>query len=103
MAFQAGLDRRWYVKGRVAARGPWRDMVEAWHAALNKPKTPGKRVTAQESFYQGYFDSQEGRSGKQSPASAVPTHEVSGFVRRLPSGQIQVKIPLSSLRRKRAN
>ncbi len=60
MPYEAGLSRPWYVKGRVAAHsGKYTDMYSAWHSAKSKPKTPGGKVTAQESFYQGYHDSKE--------------------------------------------
>ena len=56
--FQRGLDRGWYNAGRKAGRSgkyssmenAWRDKSEGWNF------TPGKRVTVQESFYQGYQD-----------------------------------------------
>jgi hypothetical protein len=60
--FEAGLSRAWYNNGRNSARrARFTDMYEAWHAEKKKPQTPGKRVTAQESFYQGYMDVAQAR------------------------------------------
>lgn len=67
MPFESGLSRSWYNKGKAAGRGGRSsDMYAAWHSAKGKPKTPGGRVTAQESFYQGYFDGEEAR--RKNPA-----------------------------------
>jgi len=55
--FEAGLNRKWYLRGRVAGKSQkFADMVVAWQKSKGKPTIPGKRVTAQESFYQGYMD-----------------------------------------------
>lgn len=74
MPFEAGLSRPWFRKGVAAGRsGRWADMYAAWHSAKGKPKTSGGRVTAQESFYQGYFDGQDSRKNsgrKRNPTKA---------------------------------
>ena len=56
--FQRGLDRGWYNAGRKAGRSSkYSSMEDAWHDKSEGWNfTPGKRVTAQESFYQGYQD-----------------------------------------------
>ena len=55
--FQAGLSYHWYLHGKVAAKsGKFEDMYAAWRARKQKPVTPGAKVTAQESFFQGFMD-----------------------------------------------
>ena len=55
--FQPGLSRAWYNRGRSAGKNKrYRDMYHAWDSARKKPSIPGKRVTAQESFFQGWHD-----------------------------------------------
>lgn len=55
-----GHSPTWYKKGLQAGikardgKGTT-DMYEAWQKAKGKPKTPGARVTAQESFYLGFY------------------------------------------------
>lgn len=56
-SFQAGLNRAWYRKGLAAGKsGRSADMYAAWQSAKGKPTISGKRVTAQESFFQGWYD-----------------------------------------------
>lgn len=70
--FEAGLSRSWYRKGQKAGRsGKYGDMYDAWHAQKAKPSTPGGKVTAQESFYQGYMDVEVTKSNPWIPARAV--------------------------------
>ena len=66
MPFESGLSRSWYNKGKASARsGRHADMYAAWHGVKGKPKTPGGRVTAQESFYQGFMDVRQGNPSKR--------------------------------------
>lgn len=54
---EPGLSPTWYRKGQAAGRNTkWKDMYDAWHWVKGKPTISGKRVTAQESFFQGWFD-----------------------------------------------
>jgi hypothetical protein len=88
--FELGLNRRWYIKGRVAARsGKYADETKAWKAAKGKPRIPGARVTAQESFYQGWLDVPEQRNPRWTRVS-IPNAQI----RVNAAGRIQVKIPL---------
>ena len=58
--FEAGLSRAWYNKGKKAGHSRrYSDMYDAWAVAKKKAsKIPGQYVTQQESFYQGYIDTQ---------------------------------------------
>lgn len=65
----AGYSKAWYQRGfRAGVQGKNRDQYTAWHGQKGKPKTSGARVTAQESFYKGFYDGQERRPQKKNPA-----------------------------------
>ena len=93
MAFEkGGHSRLWYVKGMVAAK-KGKDMYDAWHAATGKPgdsSTSGKRITAQESFYQGFVD--QLADSHKNPTSILSTKWQPAMARRLSNGRIQLKI-----------
>ena len=82
MSFSAGMNRRWYVKGLSAGRRGLGggDYTKAWSSATGKPgdsPTSGKRIEAQESFYQGYND---GSSGSRNPSR--PSRRVGKALRK---------------------
>ena len=63
----AGYSKAWYARGfRAGVQGRNRDQYTAWHGQKGKPKTSGKRVEAQESFYQGFHD---GKGRRKNPAA----------------------------------
>lgn len=80
MPFEAGLSRVWYRKGKTAGRSSrYSDMYEAWSYASKKASTtPGRRVTQQESFYQGYIDAQERSNPGWIKAKAIRVRRVNG-------------------------
>ena len=99
MAYQAGLNWAWYVKGRVAANKPFEDMYAAWKAAKAKPRTPGKKVTAQESFFQGFYDSRYKNPSIRRTKKALKARGA-----KLTSGQLKriIQRPIPKMRISRA-
>jgi len=88
MPFEPGLSYHWYLHGKVAAKsGKYSDMYAAWHARKSKPVAPGARVTAQESFYQGYMDVAQ----KTNP---IPSKWTPARVRRIKGGKVQIALPV---------
>lgn len=88
--WEPGLSRTWYSRGyQAGASGRYADMYGAWHAAKNKPRTPGGRVTAQESFYQGFMDTKRMFNSKWQPA----------HVRVNNHGQVQIRVTNPKSRR----
>ncbi len=65
----AGYSRAWYQRGFSAGvQGKKRDQYTAWRGQKGKPKTSGARVTAQESYFKGFYDGKQRRPQKKNPA-----------------------------------
>jgi hypothetical protein len=71
-------------------------MYDAWHWVKGKPTISGKRVTAQESFFQGYMDTSQ---RNPSPSALLSLTWKKAQVRRLPSGKVQIKVTRAKGRR----
>jgi len=98
MPFEAGLSRTWYNKGKKkAATGKYADMYDAWHSASGKPTIPGKRVEAQESFYQGYMDG-ESRHGNPMKGSLNKWINASAVRVRRSGGQLLVDLKVRGIK-----
>ena len=86
--FEPGLSKYWYLRGRVAGKKRYADMYAAWKVAKAKPITPGGRVTAQESFYQGYMDVAE---AKRNPLKIGKW--IKAKIKKLRNGGYRVEVP----------
>lgn len=90
-----GHSKTWYRKGQRAVFGRHEDMYAAWHSAKGKPTTSGNRVTAQESFFQGYIDQKRRQESATRGNPSVPKGWIKAKavkITKLRGGAVNVKI-----------